>query len=63
MDTLPLFDACILASAINTMLRDGCYSDLDDICAAFDVDRETVEARLSDAGMEYSPDHKRVVSR
>lgn len=43
----------ILASSINMMLRDGEYENLDDICAAFDIDRSEVEAKLASVGMSY----------
>lgn len=46
-------DPMILASSINMMLRDGEYEDLDDICAAFDIDRSEVEAKLASVGMSY----------
>ena len=50
----------ILASSINMMLRDGEYEDLDDICAAFDREREEIDARLASAGMSYDPSLNKV---
>lgn len=38
-------DPVMLLSYINTQLRDF-YSNLDSFCAAFDVDRNTIEKKL-----------------
>lgn len=43
----------ILASYINTMLRDH-YKSLDELCAAMDIDRKKLEAKLRTVGMEYN---------
>lgn len=52
MDRLPE-DIFMLVSSVNMLLRDREYEDLDDICACFDVDRERLEERLSEAGFHY----------
>lgn len=52
MDNLPQ-DPFILLSYVNTKLRDD-YSSLDAMCIDLDIDRETLEAKLNEAGFEYS---------
>lgn len=44
----------MLMSFINMKLRDE-YPSLDELCAALDVDRATLEATLATAGFEYNP--------
>lgn len=61
MDHLPLGDAAMLASAINFMIRDHEYEDLDDICNCFDADRKNVEEILSTAGYRYDESLKKVI--
>lgn len=46
-------DPDMLVSAINMMLRDGEYTDLEDICACFDRDPEEVKATLGVHGYTY----------
>lgn len=53
MENLPS-DPMMLLSFINMKLRD-CYPSLDELCAALDVDRATLCARLAEAGFEYNP--------
>ena len=43
----------MLMSFINMKLRDE-YPSLDELCAALDVDRATLEATLATAGFEYN---------
>ena len=50
MDNLPQ-DPFILLSYVNTKLRDD-YSSLDAMCIDLDIDRETLEAKLNEAGFE-----------
>lgn len=45
-------DPYILLSYINTKLRDE-YDNLDDLCSSLDIERISLEKRLSDAGFEY----------
>ena len=54
MDQLPA-DPAILLSFINTRLRDN-YPPLDALCDDMHIPRAELEARLGDAGFEYSPD-------
>ena len=53
MEKLPS-DPNILYSAINMLLRDEEYDNLDELCYAFGVDRKEIEAKLADAGYEFS---------
>lgn len=59
MDHLPLHDTPMLVSAINFLLRDEEFDNLDQICYHFNVHREELEKRLSAAGYSYSTEHKR----
>lgn len=59
MDHLPLHDIPMLVSAINFLLRDEEFDNLDQICYHFNVDREDLEKRLVAAGYSYSTEHKR----
>lgn len=53
MDRLPN-DPNILYSAINMLLRDEEYDNLDELCYAFGVDRKSLEVKLAAAGYEFS---------
>lgn len=53
MEKLPS-DPNILYSAINMLLRDEEYDNLDELCYAFGVDRKEIETKLADAGYEFS---------
>lgn len=53
MDELPK-DVMMLMSYINMKLRDE-YATLDELCAALDIDRQELEARLKEGGFEYNP--------
>lgn len=46
-------DPFMLMSTVNMYLRDR-YPSLDELCADLDVDRKELEAKLSQAGFEYS---------
>jgi hypothetical protein len=52
MTNLPQ-DPMMLYSAINMMLRDR-YNSLDELCDDLDVDRSSLEHKLSEVGFEYS---------
>ena len=52
MTNLPQ-DPMMLYSAINMMLRDR-YNSLDELCDDLDVDRRSLEQKLSEVGFEYS---------
>lgn len=47
-------DPVILLSFVNMKLRDT-YSDLEELCAAEDISRETLEEKLSSIGYTYDP--------
>lgn len=57
MQTLPK-DPIMLLSFINMKLRD-IYSSLDELCDDLEVDRAELEAKLSQAGYEYSPENNK----
>jgi uncharacterized protein Smg (DUF494 family) len=46
-------DPMMLFSSINMYLRDR-YNSLDELCADLDIDRKELEAKLLQAGFEYS---------
>lgn len=46
-------DPFMLMSTVNMYLRDR-YPSLDELCANLDIDRKELEAKLSQAGFEYS---------
>lgn len=46
-------DPNMLLSIVNMKLRDE-YSDLDELCASMDIDKETLTRTLSSAGFEYN---------
>lgn len=60
MDHLPLGDVPMLVSAINFLLRDEEFDNLDQICYHFDVDRKDLEDRLATMGFLYDEEQKRV---
>ncbi len=57
MDYLPN-DPHMLVSTINMLLRDGEYDSLDDLCNAFDRDRDATCQRLHDAGYVFAADQQ-----
>lgn len=59
MEHLPLNDIPMLVSAINFLLRDEEFENLDQICYHFNVDRHDLEQRMAAAGYHYSEEHKR----
>lgn len=48
----------MLLSFVNMKLRDQ-YTSLDELCAALDIDRDSLVATLQAAGFEYSSEHRR----
>lgn len=48
-------DPFMLLGIINMKLRDE-YSDLGDLCASMDIDKDEVIKTLSDAGFVYMPE-------
>lgn len=53
-------DPAMLLSFVNLKLRDF-YKSLDEMCDDMDVDRETVERKLSKIGYEYDRSQNRFV--
>lgn len=60
MDHLPLNDIPMLVSAINFLLRDEEFDNLDQICYHFDIARPQLEARLATMGFAYDAAQNRV---
>ena len=46
-------DPFMLLSFINMKLRDGDYTDLEDLCSSLGCDPEVIKSKLKDAGFEY----------
>ncbi len=49
----------MLVSAINFLLRDEEFDDLDQICYFYNEDRAELENRLAQAGYKYSEELKK----
>lgn len=49
----------MLVSAINFLLRDEEFDDLDQICYHFNLDRAELEKKMGEAGFQYSETEKR----
>lgn len=45
-------DNAILLSWVNTKLRDE-YASLSELCRALDIDRQVLETKLQEIGVEY----------
>ncbi len=61
MDHLPEFDMPMLASAINFLLRDEEFENLDQICDYFHKDRKELERKLADSGFTFSEEQNRFI--
>lgn len=61
LDNLPLSDIPMLVSAINCLLRDREFDNLDDICGYYDIERSRIDSVLRANGYEYSPQDNKVV--
>lgn len=59
MDHLPKNDIPMLVSVINFLLRNEIFDNLDQICYHFNIDRDELEERMSQAGFHYSKEQKR----
>ena len=59
MDKLPVDDIPMLVSAINFLLRDEVFDNLDDICIHYGLDRNELEQKMKSAGFEYSEELKK----
>lgn len=57
MNDLPQ-DVMMLFSYVNTKLRDD-FNSLDELCDSLNVDRNTLEQRLAEAGFEYNPNQNK----
>ncbi len=53
-------DPAILLSVVNTRLRDD-YADLDDLCAAEDVDRAKLVKTLEGLGYHYHAQRRQFI--
>ncbi|WP_312637060.1 DUF4250 domain-containing protein [Oscillibacter sp.] len=53
-------DPFVLLSVVNTKLRDD-YADLEDLCAAEDVDRAELVKALEKLGYRYHAQHRRFI--
>lgn len=49
----------MLLSTVNMLLRDGEYDSLDELCAAYSTDAESVIGKLEHIGLEYDEEQKR----
>ncbi len=61
MEHLPQNDMPMLASAINFLLRDEEFENLDQICDYYHEDRTELEKKLKAAGFTYSEAQKRFI--
>ena len=61
MDHLPLSDIPMLVSAVNFLLRDEEFDNLDQICWHFNVEREEIDRLLAGGGYAYSDKYNRVI--
>ena len=61
MEHLPQNDMPMLASAINFLLRDEEFDNLDQICDYYHEGRAELEAKLAAAGFKYSEEQNRII--
>lgn len=61
MEHLPQNDMPMLASAINFLLRDEEFDNLDQICDYYHEDCAELERKLAEAGFSYSEEQKRFI--
>lgn len=61
MEHLPQNDMPMLASAINFLLRDEEFDNLDQICDYYHEDRAELEKKLAEVGFSYSEEQKRFI--
>lgn len=54
MNHLPLCDTAMLLSTVNTMLRDGEFDTIDELCEHFGITRSELDKKMSDGGFEFS---------
>ena len=61
MDHLPLSDIPMLVSAINFLLRDEEFDNLDQICYCYGMEREDMDRLLESEGYAYREKYNRVI--
>ena len=61
MDHLPLSDMPMLVSAINFLLRDEEFDNLDQICYCYGLEREEMDRLLASEGYAYKEKYNRVI--
>lgn len=61
MEHLPQNDMPMLASAINFLLRDEEFDNLDQICDYYHEDRAELEKKLAASGFTYSEEQNRFI--
>lgn len=61
MDHLPLKDIPMLVSAVNYLLRDEEFDNLDQICWCYGITREEMDRLLASRGYKYSSKHNRII--
>ena len=59
MDRLRENNIAMLVSAINFLLRDEVFDNLDQVCYYFDKDRKQLEAKIATGGFHYDEKQKR----
>ena len=59
MDHLPEDNIPMLVSAINFLLRDEIFENLDQICNHYNLDRKELENKMKVEGFEYSEELKK----
>lgn len=59
MDHLPEDNIPMLVSAINFLLRDEIFENLDQICNHYNLDRKELENKMKAEGFEYSEELKK----
>lgn len=57
LDNFETMDPVMLMSIVNMKIRDQ-YEDLDNLVKAFDIDKQTLINKLSQAGFDYLPEVK-----
>ncbi len=61
MDHLPLSDIPMLVSALNFLLRDEIFDNLDQICYCYGIEREEMDALLHSGGFRYDAPHNHIL--
>lgn len=61
MDHLPVNDVPMLVSAVNFLLRNEEFDNLDQICFCYGIDRGDLEEKLASCGYEYNTTQNRII--